>query len=206
MNAQEIHQLLLERFGPTKITGVNLAATDPWVEVDPAAIREVSLFCRDDDRLRLNHLNNLSGVDYFEPDPKKAPKYGHEPHIEVVYHLSSFPKKHKITLKVKLPRWKDGRAGEIPEVDSVADIWGIADWHERETYDLMGIRSVRTTRCRSSTTRSAAGSSGVGCDKSAVGGRRHTNLFAQYLSWKRKNGVPAARVGPCHTLQIRVLR
>jgi len=140
MNAQEIHQLLLERFGASKITGVNLEATDPWVEIAPAAIREVSVFCRDDDRLRLDHLNNLCGVDYFEPDPKKAAKYGHEPHIEVVYHLSSFPRKHKITLKVKLPRWKDDRVGEIPEVDSVADIWGIADWHERETYDLMGIR------------------------------------------------------------------
>jgi NADH-quinone oxidoreductase subunit C len=140
MNAQEIHQLLLERFGATRITGVNLLATDPWVEVAPAAIREVSLFCRDDDRLRLNHLNDLCGVDYFEPDPKKTAKYGHEPHVEVVYHLSSLPKKHKITLKVKLPRWKDGQAGEIPEVDSVADIWGIADWHEREAYDLMGIR------------------------------------------------------------------
>jgi NADH-quinone oxidoreductase subunit C len=140
MNATEIHQLLLERFGATKITGVNLEATDPWVEVASAAIREVALFCRDDDRLRLNHLNDLCGVDYFEPDPKKAAKYGHEPHVEVVYHLSSLPRKHKITVKVKLPRWKDGKAGEIPEVDSVADIWGIADWHEREAYDLMGIR------------------------------------------------------------------
>jgi NADH-quinone oxidoreductase subunit C len=140
MNAQEIHQLLLEKFGASRITGVNLTATDPWVEVAPAAIHEVSLFCRDDDRLRLNHLNNLCGVDYCEPDPKKAAKYGHEPHIEVVYHVSSLPRKHKITLKVLLPRWKDGKTGEIPEVDSVADIWGIADWHERETYDLMGIR------------------------------------------------------------------
>ena len=41
---------------------------------------------------------------------------------------------------MKLPRWKDGEAGQLPEVDSVAGVWGIADWHERETYDLMGIR------------------------------------------------------------------
>ncbi len=59
----------------------------------------------------MDHLNNLCGVDYCEPDPKKAAKYGHEPHVEVVYHLSSLPRKHKITLKVMLPRWKDGKAG-----------------------------------------------------------------------------------------------
>ncbi len=38
----------------------------------------------------MDHLNNLCGVDYLQPDPKKAAKFGHEPHIEVVYHLSSF--------------------------------------------------------------------------------------------------------------------
>lgn len=140
MTAAEIHDLLIDRFGARKIVGANMAAIDPWIEVAPAAIREVSQFLRADERLWMDHLNNLSGVDYFQPDPKKAPKFGHEPHIEVVYHLSSFERKHKITLKVKLPRWKDGSPGEIPEIDSVASVWGIADWHERETYDLMGIR------------------------------------------------------------------
>ena len=139
MNAQEIHQLLLERFGSAKITGVNLTATDPWVEVAPAAIREVSLFCRDDDRLRLNHLNDLCGVDYFEPDPKKAPKYGHEPHVEVVYHLYSYRHRHAIVVKVKLPRWKGNKTGEIPDLASVSGVWAIADWHEREAYDLVGV-------------------------------------------------------------------
>jgi len=140
MNAQELHQLLVDRFGASKITGVNLTASDPWIEVAPAAVLEVATFLHDDERLHFDHLNNLCGVDYFEPDPKKAAKYGHEPHIEVVYHLSSLDRKHKITIKVKLPRWKNDQAGQIPEVDSVAGIWGIADWHEREAYDLMGIR------------------------------------------------------------------
>ncbi len=140
MNAQEIHQLLLERFGASAITGANMTAMDPWIEVAPSAIVGVSTFLRDDDRLRFDHLNNLCGVDYFEPDPKKAAKFTHEPHVEVVYHLSSFVRKHKITIKVKLPRWKDGKPGQLPEVPSVAAVWGIADWHEREAYDLMGIQ------------------------------------------------------------------
>jgi NADH-quinone oxidoreductase subunit C len=140
MNAQEIHQRLIERFGAAKIVGSNMTATDPWIEVAPAAIREVATFLRDDEQFGFDHLNDLCGVDYFQPDPKKAAKFGHEPHVEVVYHLSSLGHKHKITIKVKLPRWKDDQAGQIPEVDSVWDIWAIADWHEREAYDLMGIR------------------------------------------------------------------
>jgi NADH-quinone oxidoreductase subunit C len=140
MNAHEIHQLLSERFGPSAVTGLNTTATDPWIEVAPASILEVARFLRDDPRLRFDHLNDLCGVDYFEPDPKKAAKFAHEPHVEVVYHLSSFELRHAIAVKVKLPRWKNDEPGQLPEVDSVASIWGIADWHEREAYDLMGIR------------------------------------------------------------------
>lgn len=140
MTPEQIQQLLAEKFGAQKITGANLQAIDPWIEVSPAAILEVARFLRDDERLRFEHLNDLCGVDYCEPDAKKAAKFGHEPHVEVVYHLSSYELKHKITIKVKLPRWKNDAAGELPEVDSVASIWGIADWHEREAYDLVGIR------------------------------------------------------------------
>ena len=140
MTAEEIHQLLTDQFGEEKIVGANLDATDPWVEVAAGAILEVATFLKDSERLRFDHLNNLCGVDYCEPDPKKTAKFGHEPHVEVVYHLSSFEHKHRITVKVLLPRWKDGKAGELPEVSSVATVWAIADWHEREAYDLVGIR------------------------------------------------------------------
>ena len=35
-----------------------------------------------------------------------------------------------------LPRWKDNKPGELPEVPSVTSLWRTADWHEREVYDL----------------------------------------------------------------------
>ena len=41
-----------------------------------------------------------------------------------------------------LPRWKDGVAGELPEVPTVAGVWPAADWHEREMFDLCGVRFV----------------------------------------------------------------
>src|SRR5690606_17983708 len=98
MNASEIHALLVERFGTGRITGSNLAATDPWIEVAPSAILEVCRFLHDDPRLAFDHLNDLCGVDYFEADPKKQAKFGHEPHVEVVYHLSSYSNRHLIVL------------------------------------------------------------------------------------------------------------
>jgi NADH-quinone oxidoreductase subunit C len=85
-------------------------------------------------------LANISGVDYLEIDPKKAPKAGFDPHMEVVYHLQSFTHQHRFTLKVVLPRWKGDKVGELPEVPTVSDIWRVADWHEREVYDLCGVR------------------------------------------------------------------
>ena len=148
MNTSEIHQLLLEQFGDAKINGANLEATDPWIEVAPAAILEVATFLKNDPRLAFDHLNDLCGVDYCEPDPKKAKKFGHEPHVEVVYHLYSYDQKHSLVVKVKLPRWQDGREGEIPQVDSVAGLWAIADWHEREAYDLVGIEFLNHPNLR----------------------------------------------------------
>src|SRR5258708_10886391 len=89
MTAAEISAILEEKFGD-KIKAKKLDAIDPFVVVTPSDLLEVCRFLRDDSRLRFDLLNCISGVDYFELDPKKAPKAGFEPHVEVVYHLSSF--------------------------------------------------------------------------------------------------------------------
>jgi NADH-quinone oxidoreductase subunit C len=140
MTTNEIHDLLVSQFGSEKIVAINTEAIDPWIEVAPAAIHEVAQFLKSDERLILHHLNNLTAVDYFQPDPKRAAKFGHDPHLELVYHLSSYDLRHSLVVKVKLPRWQNDVEGDIPEIDSVADVWAISDWHEREAYDLMGIK------------------------------------------------------------------
>ncbi len=141
MTPAEIHQALVTEFAD-KITGAKLDALDPWVEVAPATFVEVARFLKEDQSLAFDALNNLSAVDYFEPDPKKAGKFGHEPHLEIVYHLYSYRHRHAIVVKVKLPRWKDNQANTIPDMPSVSSVWAIADWHEREAYDLMGINFI----------------------------------------------------------------
>ena len=140
MTIEEIHQQLLGQFGNEVITGLNTEAKDPWIEVAPQAIAEVARFLKEDEQLRFDHLNNLCGVDYLEPDAKKAKKFPYEPHLEVVYHLSSYEHRHAVVIKVKLPRPQDDEPDRLPEVPSVAGVWAIADWHERECFDLVGIR------------------------------------------------------------------
>lgn len=139
MTIEEIHQRLVDKFGSDRVVDLQTDGIDPWIEVTPGALLEVARFLHDDPECDLKHLNDLCGVDYHCTDPKKAAKYGHDSHVEVVYQLSSLGKGHRITLKVKLERWKNGEEGQLPEVDTVSGIWGIADWHEREAYDLVGI-------------------------------------------------------------------
>jgi NADH-quinone oxidoreductase subunit C len=138
MNAADIVSTLEKKFGD-RIKAKKLDAIDPFIVVEPANLVEVCRALRDDPHLKFDLLNCISGVDYLELDPKKAPKAGFEPHLEVVYHLSSFTHRHRIVVKLILPRWKDDKPGELPEVPTVTSLWSAADWHEREVYDLSGV-------------------------------------------------------------------
>jgi NADH-quinone oxidoreductase subunit C len=141
VTAAEIASLLEERFAG-KIKAKNLEAIDPFVVVEPAALVEVCRFLKGDPRLGFDLLHDISGVDYLEPDAKKAAKAGFEPHVEVVYHLQSFTNRHRFVVKVSLPRWKNDQPGHLPEVPSLTVLYESANWHEREVYDLVGVAFV----------------------------------------------------------------
>lgn len=120
MTPEEIQHKLQERFGAQVLT-FNGEARDPYVLVTAAAIHEIGEYLRHNAELQFDLLMCLSGVDY-----------GPEKTLGVVYHLFSTVLRHKITLKVEVPR----QGGTLP---SVSDIWRTADWHEREVYDLYGM-------------------------------------------------------------------
>jgi NADH-quinone oxidoreductase subunit C len=138
MNSSEIIAVLEQKFGD-RIKVKNLEVKDPFVVVTPGDLLDVCRYLRDDPRLAFDMLNCVSGVDYLETDPKKAPKAGFDPHLEVVYHVQSFRNKHRFVVKVILPRWKDDKPGELPEVPSLTPLFNAANWHEREVYDLAGV-------------------------------------------------------------------
>lgn len=109
---------------PEAVVEEVLDGVDPFVVVKAEQWGETARLCRDDSRLGFDLLSCISGVDY--PEREEGPE------IEVVYHLDSTVNHHGLTIKVKLPR-------SDPRVASVEEIWRTADWHERETYDLVGV-------------------------------------------------------------------
>jgi NADH-quinone oxidoreductase subunit C len=122
LDAAAIHRKLADRFGE-KITAFQAETLQPWAVVDSGAIADVAAFAKSDLDLAFDNLLCLSAVDY----PKETP-----PRMEVVYHLFSYEHSHVFVLKVHLPR--DG--ARVPTVEGT---WAVANWHEREAYDLFGI-------------------------------------------------------------------
>ena len=123
MEAQALHDRLAAKFGE-RITAFQADALQPWTVVAADAIAEVAAFAKADPDLAFDNLMCLAAADY----PKETP-----PRMEVVYHLYSYPRRHLHVLKVMLPR--DGAS-----VPSVEGVWGVANWHEREAFDMFGIR------------------------------------------------------------------
>jgi NADH-quinone oxidoreductase subunit C len=122
VDAQGIHARLAERLGDA-ITSSVLEGPSPFVVVATERLVEVASFCKTDRGLAFDNLMCLSAVDW----PKETP-----PRIEIVYHLFSYLHLHTFALKVHLSR-------EEPKVASVERLWAVANWHEREAFDLFGV-------------------------------------------------------------------
>ena len=73
--------------------------------------------------LRFSLLSDITTVDNFPLEPR----------FDINYHLVSIDRRDRIRLKVKLN-------GKNPTIASVTPIWPTANWHERESFDLFGIR------------------------------------------------------------------
>lgn len=138
MNEQDIHARLHDPFQPWLLAH-DFEAMDPWIEIRVDGLPEVCRYLRDESDLAFNMLHCITAVDYFEPDAKKAAQVDWQPHLELIYHLSSMTRRHRLVLKVQLPRWREDEPGVLPEVPSVSSVWSTAEWHERELFDLMGV-------------------------------------------------------------------
>ena len=86
-------------------------------------ILSILKFLHDDPLLSLDHLQDLTAVDYIK---KKEIRF------EVVYNLYSIRHRHKIRIRAQVPE-------NDTKIDSVVPIWSGANWHERECYDMFGI-------------------------------------------------------------------
>lgn len=84
------------------------------------ALLPICLYARD--HLKFNMLLDIATVDLF----------GEEPRFQVVYELYSMCSRHHLRIKTKV--------ADEETVPSLVSVWPAADWHEREAYDMMGIR------------------------------------------------------------------
>ena len=112
---------ILERFGET-IEDLGTAHGIDVFVVPPEKIVEFCRFLKDDPELRFNFLSDICGVDHYPETPR----------FEAVYHLYSLPNRWRVRIKCRL--------GDPPEVPSVTAVWRTANWHEREAWDMYGIR------------------------------------------------------------------
>ncbi|MEX2117218.1 MAG: NADH-quinone oxidoreductase subunit C [Bacteroidota bacterium] len=119
MTPQEIHDNLKAKFG-TAVADAKLDAIQPWIGIAPGRTLEVCQFLYTEIGFEFDFLSCLSGVDYNDGK------------LGVVYHLFSMTQKHKIVLKAICTK-------EQPHVQSVSQVWGTANWHEREAFDMFGI-------------------------------------------------------------------
>lgn len=92
---------------------------DPFIIVDKEQVPAVLEFLRDDPDCLLDQLSLLSGVQYDD-------------RFECVYHILSTTHKHDLVVKAHLDK-------DDPHVPTASFVHPTANWHERETYDLIGI-------------------------------------------------------------------
>jgi NADH-quinone oxidoreductase subunit C len=91
--------------------------------VDPDRLVEVMRFLRDTPELEFEMLTDLTCVDYL----------GDALRFEMVYHLYSVSRKHRLRIKA--------RVGEPdPHIATLCELWASANWMEREVWDLYGVR------------------------------------------------------------------
>ena len=110
---------LLPSLFPEFDVEIGAAVDEVVVTVKPGDLPAICRLARETLELGFDYLRCISVVDYVE-------------RLEVVYHLFSLEKRHKMVIKTSVPL-------DAPIVPSVVSVWRTADWFEREGHDLFGV-------------------------------------------------------------------
>lgn len=117
-----------------KLVNLHVQHGEFTIEVGAKEISAVSKILRDDAALRFDTLIDLCGMDYLTYDDDLSEKPGNnKKRFAVIYHLLSVEKNCRLRVRVFAEN------DEFPVVDSVTEIWPVANWFEREAFDLYGI-------------------------------------------------------------------
>jgi NADH-quinone oxidoreductase subunit C len=110
---------------PGSVTDEVVHAGETTIEVDPGRLLEVARFVKGPP-LSFVLLSDVSCADIPE-DPRR---------FRVAYHLFSLESGTRLRLRA----WADPGQDDAPELESVVGVWATANWHEREVYDMFGVR------------------------------------------------------------------
>jgi NADH-quinone oxidoreductase subunit C len=120
MEEKKLIELLKKKF-LEKIKEVSAPLGDETIVIESDSLLAVCSFLKSRP-YDYNMLLDLTCVDYL----------GEEPRFEMVYHLFSIPKNHRLRIKTRLSE-KD------LNIDSLTSLWKNANWLEREVYDMFGV-------------------------------------------------------------------
>ncbi len=115
-------QRLRDRFGDAILEASEFRG-ELTVVVTRDRIVEICRFLKDSPETRFDLLSDLCGIDMATP----VRRFG------IIYNMLSVGRKHRIRLKTFCEE-------EDPTIPTVTGVWRTADWHERETFDMFGIR------------------------------------------------------------------
>jgi NADH-quinone oxidoreductase subunit C len=121
--AKAVLERLLERFTGGEILASGSQHGNEWARVAPAAWRQVAEFLRDDPATQMDMFVDLTCVDRMPGTPR----------FDVVLHLYSLAKKHRVRLLA-------GVVEADPVIATLVPVWPGANWFEREAYDMYGVR------------------------------------------------------------------
>ncbi|MBN2577150.1 MAG: NADH-quinone oxidoreductase subunit C [Deltaproteobacteria bacterium] len=121
--AQVVLDKLRDRFPGGEILETGSQHGNEWARVAPAAWRQVAEFLRDDAATRMDMFVDLTCVD-------RSPR---EPRFDVVLHVYSVEKKHRVRLLA-------GVEERQPVIATLVPVWPGANWFEREAFDMYGVR------------------------------------------------------------------
>ncbi len=110
--AEELKQII-----PASVENVGFQTDKPQAVIKKDDLLKVAMKVKE---MGFDNLSVITGIDHID-------------RFEVIYNFLSYKKRQNLVLKVILPH-------EDPAVESLSSIWKVADWLERETYDLVGIK------------------------------------------------------------------
>ena len=108
---------------PEAVEGLITFRGELTILVPREHLRALAEFLAGDPDLAFHYLSDVTAVDRFPIEPR----------FELNYHLLSISRREPLRLRVRLP-------GDSPAIETVVPVWPTANWHEREIFDLFGVR------------------------------------------------------------------